>query len=601
MLLAAIFAITSCTQAVDPGALVDAYKVAMSAPRQQRGTTIARYAFRGVGLSGDVVTTSDLETGRYVREQRAGPVVDGEGFDGRTAWRRDFSNFVTPQSGGDRRALAINEAYRIANLWWHRDRGGAILESAGCGSVRATPRNGKPFQAWFDPATNLLARVREVRSFGTVVETEFTDYTRHAGRLTPSSIQITYGGEPQSRETLRLETVQVLRTRAAATYNIPEGNPNDWTLPHPGHAVMPFRLINNHVIVDVRVNGDGPFPFLVDTGGHNILTPSTIAALGLAPEGSTSSSGAGEKSVSSGYARVRELNAGGAIVRDQTLLTLDFSPRDVEGLELGGMLGAEFLERFVVTFDYGAGTLTLTDPARFKPPFQAAAVPMNYYLHMPQVAGSVDGRPARLNIDTGARDELTLTSPFVAANALRRAYPDGVEMTTGWGVGGPSRTYTVRARAVALGPVAVTRPVVGLSSAKRGAFSDTSYDGNVGSGLLKRFVTTFDYGRRTMYLVPVLQPDPDVGRLDRVGMWLNLRDNGMEVMDVVPSGPAAQAGLRTGDLATVIGGIPFDRRSLSETRRALRLLPQNDPIEVRYQRDRVGRVTQVLPRDLIPD
>ncbi|NMO20768.1 hypothetical protein HPC49_25755 [Pyxidicoccus fallax] len=44
-------------------------------------------------------------------------------------------------------------------------------------------------------------------------------------------------------------------------------------------------------------------------------------------------------------------------------------------------------------------------------------------------------------------------------------------------------------------------------SAKRGAFSDAAYDGNIGSGLLKRFVATFDYPRqvlrRSLKLLPV--------------------------------------------------------------------------------------------------
>jgi hypothetical protein len=38
-----------------------------------------------------------------------------------------MSGAVTPQAGGDARELAINEAYRNANLWWRSDRGGATI------------------------------------------------------------------------------------------------------------------------------------------------------------------------------------------------------------------------------------------------------------------------------------------------------------------------------------------------------------------------------------------------------------------------------------------------------------------------------------------
>ena len=36
------------------------------------------------------------------------------------SWMRDTSGANTPQEGGDRVAVAVNEAYRFANLWWRR-------------------------------------------------------------------------------------------------------------------------------------------------------------------------------------------------------------------------------------------------------------------------------------------------------------------------------------------------------------------------------------------------------------------------------------------------------------------------------------------------
>ncbi|WP_229726586.1 PDZ domain-containing protein [Sphingomonas alpina] len=329
-----------------------------------------------------------------------------------------------------------------------------------------------------------------------------------------------------------------------------------------------------------------------------------MAALNLQNQGKGSSSGAGEKTVSSGYTSVREIAAGGAILRDKTIITLEFAPADVEGLQLGGMLGSEFLERFVVMIDYGAAAMTLIDPDRVTPAERQSfgtAVPMRFYIDMPQIDGAIDGRATRLDIDTGARDEVTVTSPFVAAHDLRSRYPGGVTMTTGWGVGGPSRTYTVRARAVALGPVVVPRPIIGLSAAKRGSFSDAAYGGNVGSGLLKRFVTTFDYARRTLYLKPLARIDPDTGRFDRAGMWLNARPDGLEIMDLLPGGPADQAGLRAGDRVTMIGDVSYRDRTLSEMRRSLKLAPITTPVTIRYLRAGAEGVTTVQPRDLIPD
>jgi len=194
-----------------------------------------------------------------------------------------------------------------------------------------------------------------------------------------------------------------------------------------------------------------------------------------------------------------------------------------------------------------------------------------------------------------------MTAPAVAAGSLRTLYPGGITVTDGWGVGGPSRSYVVRAPALSLGSVVVARPVAGLSDAQHGAFSDPNYEGNVGSGLLKRFVVTFDYGRRTMYLAPNATPDPDIGRFDRTGLWLNLDDGGMKVMDVATGGPAAAAGIKVGDIVTSLGGVAVAGQNLSDVRRSLKLAPVGVPLAIVYRRDGSMVDTNLVPRDLIPD
>jgi hypothetical protein len=46
-------------------------------------------------------------------------------------------------------------------------------------------------------------------------------------------------------------------------------------------AVMPISIDAGEVVVDVSINGRGPFPFIFDTGAQDALTPETVAALGL--------------------------------------------------------------------------------------------------------------------------------------------------------------------------------------------------------------------------------------------------------------------------------------------------------------------------------
>ena len=593
---------SACLHEHSSDALLDAFRKAM-APAVQTRYLKAEYAYRGQGLTGTVSTTIDLQEGRYVEDTNAGPNKGTAGFDGQLAWMRDLSGFTSPQQGGDKPALARNAAYRYGNQWWLPGRHGACIEKTGAGALRITPPGGKPFEATFDPATHLLNSVREEQSFGVVTTTEYSAYTRRDGHLMATRIATVTNDDPASRETLTLKSV-AFTTVIADAFSMPAPMATNWTLPTAGRITVPIRLINNHVVADVRINGQGPFPFLIDTGGHDIVTPATVEKLALGSQGKSPSFGAGNKAGSNGYTHVATLDAGGALLRDQTVLTLDFSPRDVEGIELGGMLGVEFIERFVVRIDYGAKTMTFIDPAGFTDAERDAsgtAVPFVFYSHMPQVSGKFDGRMVRLDIDTGSRAEVTMTSPFVIRAALRDAYPRGVLLTDGWGVGGASHSYVVRIRSLSLGSVASPDIIAGFSSATVGAFADGGSEGNVGSGLLKRFAVTFDYSRQTLYLNRLANPDADTGRFDRVGLWVNQSGDGLRVMDVAPEGPAANAGLRVGDILHRIGDRPVGEIGLSDARRDLKLVPVGIPLPIVYARDGRVATTVITPRNLIPE
>jgi hypothetical protein len=608
LLLSSAAAPAICAAQTPPAAVFAANRRAVlgNGPAAGRATLVVRRTYAGQGLTGEFETTSDTATGLFVERYRLGPTAGANAFDGTTAWMQDPSGAVTPQAGGDRPAVAVNQAYRNADLWWRGDAGGAHVETLGVEPdgrrLKVTPVGGKPFEAWFDCATAHLARVRETQGFMTF-DFRYAGYVRQGGRALPKIVTTDDGGGEASLQTLTLVSAAREAARPAAAYALPKGAPKDWTLPAEGRITVPFRLANNHIFVDAKVDGKGPFPFLVDTGGHGILTSPTVAALDLKSEGAMPSGGSGEARPSSGYVQVRRLDLGGLTFRDQTMLKLDFSPRPVEGFQVGGMLGFEMFRRFVTIVDYEKNELTLIDPARFTQADRAragVAVPFVFYDHMPQVAGRAGDRPARYNIDTGSRSEVTFARPFVERARLREAYPDGVTTVDGWGVGGPSRSYVVRATSLSLGEVTIEAPVAGLATQGKGVFTDENFEGNVGSGLLKRFVVTFDYDAQIMYLRRIATPPSDAGTFDRCGCWLNLGDDGFEIKDIATGGPAQAAGLKVGDVVTAIDGRPAGTVSLSDARAAMRVAVVGRPIRIDYRRDGVAAAVTLTPRDQIP-
>jgi hypothetical protein len=571
------------------------------------GTMTRHYTYAGQGLTGTTDETFDLVTGRHIDRYDTPPVHGASGFDGSTPWMTDISGASTQQQGGDHPALAINEAYRYANLWWRSDRGGARVESLGRDKegdhLRVTPPGGKPFDAWFDPVSHQLVHMREAQGFQTIDE-HYSHFAKMTGAMAPRTTVIDDGSGAAGRQTLTLVDAVVGPERPASDFAMPRKKPHDWSIggsvAASGEVALPFRLINNHIFIDVMVNGKGPFPFFVDTGGHSILTPSTAAVLGLKPIGATISGGSGEKTQISGYTKVRSLKMGAATMSDQTVLILDMSPTPVEGFQPGGMVGFEMLQRFVARIDYGTNTLTLIDPKRFDPRDAGTPIPFHFYDQMPQLTGHVAGIPARFDIDTGSRSEVTLTHPYVDANHLRKRFSQSIIATDGWGVGGPSRSQVARIPSIELGGITVPDIIAGLNTQTKGGFSDPNFDGNVGSGFLKRFVVTFDYGHQVMYLKSLAQPGTDTGTFDRSGIWINLGSDGYTVMDVASGSPAATSDLAVGDVITSLDGHGPRELSLADARRLLRTAAAGTHVAVVVRRGKTTRKVDLVLRDLIP-
>jgi len=589
-------------------AVLDAYRTAASSGWHRAKTLELRYRYSGQDMTGRQTSHIDTATGAIVDRYDIGPTAGATGFDGRTAWQRHPSGIVVPEGGGDSPRLAVDEAYRNANLWWRNGRGGAAIETEGCRKadgheyaiLAITPRGGERFEAWFDAASHRLSRVVERQGFKTVT-THYRRYRWTAGTLLPHTVMLDDGSGAADRQILTLTSARWLPPRPVSAYGPPNNRLHDYSIDDgAASTTLPFELLNNHIVASVWIDGHGPFRFLIDTGGFAIVTPALASQLRLRSAGQVEANGTGTSAAHGGYARVGDIRLGRAHIQHQTAVVLRFEPDAVEGFRVDGILGFGTFWRFIVRIDYGRRTLTLYDPARFHPPKGATVVPFVFHDTVPEVRGSFDGIPGTFDIDTGSRSELDLTAPFVTANRLRERNSHGVMAVTGWGIGGPSRAYVTRARSLELGTVRIPRLVANLSTQARGSFADPSYAGNVGSGLLKRFTLTLDYRNRTLYFEPRATPSIDAGTYDRSGMWINQAGAGLQVADVTQGGPAQAAGIEPGDLIVGIDGAPSSSVTLSNLRQRLRDAPAGTRVTFTIRRHDRSETHGMTLKDQIP-
>ena len=603
-----IFLLAGAVHAGDPNEILAKVKAASGgaawdAIRTARATMTISIG----GLTGTVEALDDVTLGRYVDRFKIGPMSGAEGFDGTVLWSQDASGQSRVEEGGDGRLGAANESYRRAYGFWNPERWPAQIEDAGtqeengrhCLVVRITPKGGRPFDLWIDAATMLIDRTVEKTAIETRTTFE-TDY-RTVGGVKMAFAARSTNGDPRYDQRTTVESVEFNVPAEDAAFKLPAPPPPDFSLAGgKTSTTVPFELLNNHIYVDVKLNGKGPYRLMCDTGGANVVTPELAKELGLSSEGAFEGRGVGEKSEDMGVTKVEKLQIGDATIANQVFLVFALGPfAAVEGAPQFGLVGYEVFKRFVATVDYEKRLLTLSLPSAFEYRGTGTIVPFTFNEHIPQVEGSLDGISGKFDIDTGARGSVTILAPFAEKNGLTEHYGAKVAAVTGWGVGGPARGLVTRARTLRLGTLEVVGPVVDLSQQKKGAFIDPYVAGNVGAGVLKRFNVTFDYGRQRL----IFEPNANYARpdaYDRAGMWINRGPEGFEVVDVVAGGPAEEAGLKVGDRITAIGGTPAGQLSLPVVRERFRTEPVGTTIKLAATRNGKPRNLKLVLRDLVP-
>lgn len=335
---------------------------------------------------------------------------------------------------------------------------------------------------------------------------------------------------------------------AAATITLPAGRK---------HVDVPFELLDHRVFVDATIAGRGPYRFILDTGGSNVLDREVADSLRLPLRDRFALTGAGDGSLPAWWATVDSADVGGVAIGGHDFVVFSMRAiRDAIGFErLDGLIGLEVLQRYAVGLDFERGVLRVAlDRSAFTPPDSARTLALEFIRgRIPRVAGTLAGLPATFALDTGDRSALTLFGPFVEANGLRERWPRAERRVTGWGVGGPILADLARVPEVQLGGFRVRDVEARLPLAAGGAFASSDASASLGTRLLSRFHLIFDYAARELVLWPNARfATPD--RTDRSGCFLVRHGALLRVESVSPGGPAALADLREGDLVVRVDG-----------------------------------------------
>lgn len=292
------------------------------------------------------------------------------------------------------------------------------------------------------------------------------------------------------------------------------------------------RYLYDYFLVDVRIDGRGPYKLLLDTGASSTVLDSSIH----------------KKSI-------ERLEVGPLTVRNVPALEHDMTPFCTAlGEHIDGILGYPVFHDVLLVLDYPTKTVRIAP----------GELPAADGREVVDLVGR--GRPY-LNLEFG-EDRLTAVvdsgartgAAIIPIRGLRWAHalrPVGSSLTIH---GLVLRRAGRLATDVHFGPIVLKQPVL----------RETDTISHVGTKVLKHYRLTFDqHNRRVRFVGP-----PEVASEPIRGIGIALSPDG-EVVAVFPSTPAASAGIRSGDRLTHVDGRPYgeaprDSLSADEPRRRLR-------------------------------
>jgi hypothetical protein len=325
-----------------------------------------------------------------------------------------------------------------------------------------------------------------------------------------------------------------------------------------GSRVIPISADNGQVIVDVTINGRGPFPMMFDTGGVEAITPDTATALGLLVEGEGTVRGSGERILSTALTHLKSLRLGNAQLSDIALPVIPlphFITNRGYRVPLAGLIGFGVLSRFAVRLSYDDQTLTLTPAGNFRYSGTGKRVPLFFADKIPAISAAADGIPGSFEIDTGSSTALVLQRAFVEEHGIEARHPPRIRLKAG-GVDGVLETIATRLDRFELAHSEIKRPVVEFPSSGKGGLPVIGIDGSIGYQILRQFVTTFDYSRREVWFERSAAFGTNTVEL-KTGFQAIKADNGdFFVVNVQPDTPAVAAGIVIGDIITEVDGRP---------------------------------------------
>ena len=275
----------------------------------------------------------------------------------------------------------------------------------------------------------------------------------------------------------------------------------------PDRTIVPFVATDPLPVVELKVNGRGPYFFLIDTGGGDlVLDPELADSLGMHRFGTESGVFGGGKRAPVVLGVVDSVRLGAFLVSNVPVGALDTKRMAMAagGRRVGGILGTSLLSRFRSTLDYPSSQLVLERRGLPAPTLDPEAIEVPFWMagdHYMLARGHLESGPEiTWFVDTG----LAGGAVTVAASALTEAgikLPEGASFE-GVGGGGSVRATPFGVKSLSVGGASGTNYMgfYGVFPPTLEYGFGTRIAGIISHGFFRPYRLTFDFDRMRMVL-----------------------------------------------------------------------------------------------------
>jgi hypothetical protein len=363
----------------------------------------------------------------------------------------------------------------------------------------------------------------------------------------------------QKKETNQIEKQIVNLNIAPALFHVPPDTPRDYKFYRGNRAEnIPFQFIENLIYLNVKTAKDTRL-WLLDSGASmSIIDQKYVDEMGIQSKGTIKGYGFG-KNFDLQFVTLPAFSVKGVAFGQQKIFSFKGLAEKLHEPECYGILGYDFLSRFVVKIDYSAKRLSLYDPKTFiyKGKGQIIDAPLkNGTFTLPM---SVDGiYSGRWSVDIGSFNT-SFHFPFAKTHNLFQK--KGVYRISR-GMGGEYLEKTIQFDHFKIGNHIIKKPLITIPDAKgTGATSSAELIGNIGNSSLRFFTLYMDYENQQL----IFEKGSDFNKTfpkDNSGMLIGKTDQGKPIIVFIsPGSPGEKAGFMEGDVIEKINKINLNGNS----------------------------------------